>query len=259
MTTIRELKKDSKIRLSGNYIKLVFIYLVYSIIVFAFSCVTDYINFSLLKFIYAVLILIFSIPLSYGVIDSVMDIIRGKKVPFTDFINIGLKNIGKVWKVYLRIILKLIIPIIILIASAFFVIITLIGNLFGAFIGNYFILSCVIFFFASVVLMILNIYYSFAFYILKDKPEKTAKEIVNLSRDLMKGNVIKYIGLILSFLGWYILILILGLIAAYIIPVIIANACVEIGFLMLFPYISATLIGFYEDIYYDKTNASEKE
>lgn len=263
MTTIRELKKDAKVRLSGNYFKLVFMYLFYGIIIFAFSYIARFINSSIAKFIYAIILLVFSVPFSFGLISCIMDVIRGKNTTLTQFINVGLENIGCTWNVYLRIILKLLLPIIFFIASMFFMFITLVATIFGvalrAQLSNYLVLSIVLFLISAILLLILSLYYAFAFYLLKDKPEKSAKKIISLSRELMKGNIIKYIGLGLSFIGWYLLIFAISFISAYFLPQNAVSLVTEIGTLLLFPYITTTMIGFYEDVLYDKTHTNEKK
>ncbi len=259
MTTIRELKKDAKVRLSGNYFKLLFIFFVYTITLFAFSSLSNFMTSNTLKFIYALLILIFTVPFSYGFIACFMDIIRGKKTPITEFINVGLKNISIVLKVYLRILLKLIIPIILTIASMFFLMITLIQTIFGGTLSNYFLLSAILFLVAIIFLFVKYIYYSLCFYILKDKPGKTSKEIVQMSHDLMKGNVLRYIGIVVSFIGWYLLIFAIGFLSLYFLPEDISTIIMQLCLLVLSPYIITTTIGFYEDILYDKTNAGEIE
>lgn len=259
MTTIRELKKDAKVRLSGNYFKILFIYLLYGIIVFAFSYLSKYIQQSVIRLIYSFAILIFSIPLSYGVISCILDIVRGKNTSLTEFINVGLKNIGRTWGIYLRILLRLLFPIIFFIASTFFTLLTIAGSILKTDLGNYFILSIILLTVSIVLLIILNLYYAFAFYLLKDKPEKSSKELVLLSKTLMKGNLIKYITLGLSFFGWYLLIFAVSFVLAYFLPSKLVNLVPEIGSLFIFPYITTTLIGFYEDVLYDKTNAEEKE
>lgn len=257
MTTIRELKKDAKVRLSGNYFKLLLIYFIYAIVIYAFSALATFINSNIIKFFYALLVLVFSASFSFGLIACIMDIIRGKNTSLTEFINVGLKNMPKAFSIFLRIFLKLLIPIILLIASMSFMIITLANAVVGGSLANYFILSVVLFMLAIIFLFIRSLYYSFSFYILKDKSEKTSKEIVNMSHDLMKGNIIKIIGLSLSFIGWYLLIFAVGLISSYILPKEITTIITEVGSLLLFPYITTAMIGFYEDILYDKTHAEE--
>lgn len=258
MTTIRELKKDAKVRLSGSYFKLLIIYLIYAVILFAFSALSTFITSNIVKFVYALIILIFTVSFSYGLIACFMDIIRGKKTSITEFINVSFKSISAVWKVYLRILLRLILPIIITIASMFFVLLTLAQTVVSGTLSNYFLISIVVFLVAIIVLFVMYIYYSLCFYLLKDKPEKTSKEIVQMSHDLMKGNIIKYIGLTLSFMGWYLLIFAVCLLASYFLSEAITSLIMEFCFLLLFPYITTTMIGFYEDILYDKTHAEEK-
>lgn len=259
MTTIRELKKDAKVRLTGSYIKLAFMYLLCEIIISTFAALGLYINSKSIKFIFALLILAFSIPLFLGLISCFMDQIRGKKVTITEFINVGLKNMLKTWEIYLRTLLKLIIPIILLLASIHFLFLTLASTVFGGPITNYFILSAVLFMASVLLLLVMNCYYAFTFYLLKDKPEKSAKEIINMSHDLMKGNILRYLGLVISFIGWYLLIFAIILVASKFLTQSTIALIIEICFLLLFPYITTAMIGFYEDVLYDKTNANEKD
>ncbi len=65
-----------------------------------------------------------------------------------------------------------------------------------------------------------------------DRPDLSAAEVAKESVKLMKGNRIKYIGLILSFAGWWILSII---------------TC-GIGFIFLMPYMQVSRISFYESI-----------
>lgn len=259
MTTNKDLKKDAKVRLSGNYLNLLVIYFIYNVIVYAFSALSNYISNSILKLIISVILLVFMVPFSYSIIASYMDIVRGKKSSVTDFINIAFKNISKSWKVFLRIILKLIVPIVITIATTIFILITLSSSVVDGQYSKYFIISTVLFFISIIVLFIMNLYYSLSFYILKDNSEKSSKEIVNESHDLMKGNLIRYIALGISFIGWYLLILVAELLCQYFISTLVASIVMECGLILLFPYMTATMIGFYEDLVYDKKTASEKE
>lgn len=258
MTTIKELKKDAKVRLSGVYLKLTFMYLIYGLIFYAFSKLESFIDSSIIKLIYSIILLIFTVPFSYGFISCFIKIIRGEKVSTTEFINVALKNISKAWKVYWWIFVKLLIPIILIVVSTVFLFITLANAYVDSATSSYFIISAVVFIFAIIYFCIMNLYYSFSFYILNDNPEKPGKEIVNMSRNLMKGNLIRYIGLYISFIGWYLLILAVGFILQYFLPLAVASLVIEFEFLLLFPYITTAIIGLYEDVLYDKTNAEEK-
>ena len=65
--------------------------------------------------------------------------------------------------------------------------------------------------------------------ILADDPTLSAREAVRRSAELMKGNVIRYICLNLSFIGWYLL----------------AACCCSFGTVVLTPYMSAASTSFY--------------
>lgn len=69
-------------------------------------------------------------------------------------------------------------------------------------------------------------------YILKDNPELSANEAINLSQKMMKGHKFDLFWLMLSFIGWGILgIFTLG-----------------IGYLWLMPYMYTALAAFYQDV-----------
>lgn len=80
--------------------------------------------------------------------------------------------------------------------------------------------------------------YSMTPYILKDYPELSANQAINLSIKMMKGHKFDYFYLQLSFIGWGLLsILTLG-----------------IGYIWLMPYMYASMAAFYEDIKNDYIN-----
>ncbi|MCI6493432.1 MAG: DUF975 family protein [Bacteroidales bacterium] len=77
--------------------------------------------------------------------------------------------------------------------------------------------------------------YAMTPYILKDNPELSANEAVNLSIKMMKGRKFDLFYLHLSFIGWWILcVLTLG-----------------IGFLWLAPYVQTAQAAFYDDVRQD--------
>lgn len=75
-----------------------------------------------------------------------------------------------------------------------------------------------------------GLYYALAQFIAYDNPNMTGKEIVQKSEELMKGNRGKLFILNLSFIGWAIL----------------ASLTLGIGMLWLLPYMTVTLVCFYE-------------
>jgi uncharacterized membrane protein len=74
--------------------------------------------------------------------------------------------------------------------------------------------------------------YSLTPYILKDYPELSANQAINLSMKMMKGHKFDLFWLFLSFIGWSILcIFTLG-----------------IGYLWLMPYMMTTMAAFYQEV-----------
>ena len=69
-------------------------------------------------------------------------------------------------------------------------------------------------------------------YILKDYPELTPNQALNLSMKMMKGHKFDLFCLLLSFIGWSFL----------------AMFTLGIGFLWMAPYVSTTIAAFYEDV-----------
>ena len=74
--------------------------------------------------------------------------------------------------------------------------------------------------------------YSMVPYILRDRPELSADETIDLSVKMMDGHKTELFGLYLSFAGWFILCLF----------------TFGIGFLFLTPYVRTTVADFYEDL-----------
>jgi uncharacterized membrane protein len=74
--------------------------------------------------------------------------------------------------------------------------------------------------------------YMMAPYILKDHPELSPNQALNLSIKMMKGHKFDLFCLLLSFIGWSFL----------------AMFTMGIGYLWLAPYIATTIAAFYEDV-----------
>lgn len=74
--------------------------------------------------------------------------------------------------------------------------------------------------------------YAMTNYILVDKPELSANEAINLSKDMMYGHKFDLFYLYLSFAGWFILCLF----------------TFGIGFLWFFPYAQTAQASFYLDV-----------
>lgn len=102
-------------------------------------------------------------------------------------------------------------------------------------VGTY-LLMCIFIFLWSLLFLIPGIIkalsYALAPYILKDYPELSANQAINLSMKMMKGHKFDLFWLYLSFIGWGILcIFTLG-----------------IGYLWLMPYMTTTVAAFYQNV-----------
>ena len=82
-----------------------------------------------------------------------------------------------------------------------------------------------------------NSTYCLVYFLLLDYPELSVTEIWKRSAQLMKGNRLRYIGLMISFLPWMLLSII----------------SFGFGYLWLTPYISATKVAFYLDLIQKKS------
>ena len=97
-----------------------------------------------------------------------------------------------------------------------------------SFLGLFLVLAIAFFIYA----LYIDLTYSMIFYVLLDYPDLPTNEIWKRSKQLMKGNRLRLLGLELSFLGWAVL-------------------CIftfGIGFLWLSPYMQASQAAFYLDL-----------
>lgn len=247
--TISEIKKDAKVKLSGNYKKAFVICLINFLIVFAFTSIADLVNNVFVKLISQIIVLIISLPLSFGLISSFMKILRNEDVKVFDFVETGFKNFKGVWRTYLRTIVNLILPVILLVASYIFLIYTLIQALMSSAtsVSNLFLVALVLVIVAIVFFIYKSLSYSLTLYVLYDNPTATGKETNNESKKMMKGNKGKLFLLSLSFIGWLLLIGLVTSLAAF----LGEEACIivsSLGSLLLSPYMTSSIICFYEDL-----------
>lgn len=258
---ISELKKDAKIKLTGNYWKTFFITLVYIAITIALEMFGMLIENEILSLIYSIAVLVISLPFAYGIIVSMIKISRDENIGIFEFINIGLQNIGKVWKLYGRILLKLLLPIILLVISIITIIATSLimasnptsyPNTSLVAILN--IIGCIVIFISIIYLIIKSLLYVISFYILYDKSDSSSKEIIKESENLMKGNRCNYILLSLSFIGWYLLIYFVVAISLLFLPQQLATIILSLAVVALTPYISISMVNFYEELVDENNN-----
>lgn len=246
---ISELKKEAKVKLIGKWPLAIGINLTYLILTIALSYVStkiDGIVGSTLALIFAII----TIPLSFGITASMLNLSRNETVGVTDFITIGFKNFKKAIFLSLSIFFRIIIPVIILAFSAALSIISGFANAVGSSVASSGITSIVSLLLA-VASMIWIIYkvlsYALSTYVLIDNDEMKSSEAIAKSCELMKGNKLKFVGLVFSFIGWFFLC---GFLAGMteIVNVTLGTIVMYGLSLLLTPYITFAEINFYEDL-----------
>lgn len=245
---ITELKKDAIAKLSGKWGKAVGIYLVVTILSFVLTLIPSLAGAGFFAFILNLLISILSAIFTYGLLVSMIKLSRSEDVAIMDFVTIGLKNIVKIIKVYLLTIVKLWLPILLYLVGCFTLGVASVLIVTGETAAlTLLIASLVVCLIASILFIVKSLLYSLSFYLMHDNPEATTNELLNKSAELMKGYRVKYILTEFSFLGWLLLVIVATLLSTAILP-ILAPFLVLAGTMILSPYMSFTLINFYEKV-----------
>ncbi len=240
---LSDIRKQARESLSGKWGKTALIILMQFILFFIMNfCIN---LFSLestisltIKLIVSIIVLIIEIPLSIGIVFAFVKLKREKDVGIFDFISLAMKNFGRAWKIYLRILLKNVLPIIGTMVTIILLSVTIVAES----VENHslglasLIMAIVLLIVSFIVSLIIDLKYSLAYMIAYDNPKMTTKEAVNTSGTIMKGHKMELFLLQLSFLGWSVLcVLTLG-----------------IGFLWLLPYKQMAIVCFYDEVNVNK-------
>ena len=221
---------------------------------FVISLVTIYIIGRTKESISAFLSIVYyiiSIPLSFGLFKSFVNLYKGNNVQPFDFITLGFSNFTKSWGLAIRMILKLILPIILYFISFIMIGAGSIVTFFALFDSSLSkgiipvklypiiaILGFILFFVSIIWLFLKALYYQLSFIIAADDETISSKDAVEKSRELMTGNRLKLFCLQLSFIGWAFL----------------AGLTFGIGLLWVLPYMQVAIIVFYFHLKGDNLN-----
>ena len=127
------------------------------------------------------------LPLSYGLLKTIVLLKNGQDVKVTDFFKNGMNEFGRIWCTQLLIYLRMLIPYIIAIISTFFI-----NRVENNFINiTLMILNVVMFIFMAYILL----KYSLVNFELLNCPEIRSRDIIKQYNVKIKGNVIKIIGM----------------------------------------------------------------
>ncbi len=231
------IKKITLDNIHGHWHKLAITTLLYLI----FSFVPLFIPIAGFIFLF-----VFSTPITYGYILSLIKIINNEEVSIIDFLLIGFKSTVKAWCVIGNLFVRLFIPILILFGFAVLVAYNSFPILEA--LKNHTLTLDIeisplinIGFLGYIITFIFVLYkflsYFLCYYLMIDYPNESGTYIVSKSASLMKGNILRLIGFFFSFIGWFILsILTLG-----------------IGLLFFIPYLYISIYYFYKNLSPEKS------
>lgn len=238
--SISKIRESAREALTGKWGKGALITLAYFAIVFIIGFIQGLFDEnSVMSNLLGIVTVIIEVPISLGLVYVFIKLKRGEEVKPFDFLEIGFSNFGRAWKISLKTLLKLILPVIgilvgVLLMTGSLVSFTVesISDSTGEFSLLVMVVGLIIYIATLIWCMVRSLLYSLTFYVAYDNPNMTSLEVVNESAKMMKGNRWKIFLLELSFIGWAILcIFTLG-----------------IGYLWLVPYMQVALVCFYEHL-----------
>lgn len=249
--SISKIRENARTALTGKWGKGACIVLAYLAIAFVVGIVIglfgeDSTIGQLLDLAYSII----QVPIAFGLSYAFIKLKRNEEVKAFDFLKLGFSNFGRAWKIGLREVLKVILPMILMIVS-FFVLVaavvyinafSVVGASTDGFAGLV-LVGLVLFIVSLIWYVSRSLLYSLSTYVAYDNPDMSSLEVVNESARMMKGNRGKIILLSFSFIGWAIL----------------ATITFGIGYLWLTPYMVVAEVCFYEHLLGKKeTNDSEE-
>jgi len=258
--SISKIRENARAALAGKWGKGACIVLAYLAIVFAMGFIVGlFEEDSLIGSLIDLATAIISVPLAFGISFAFIKLKRNEEVKAFDFLELGFSNFGRAWKIGLREILKVILPLILLVVATamlvVFVLPTVLYSITDVLLGitdisllvtneqlqqltTMGLVSIVLFIVAYIWLIVRSLLYSLTVYVAYDNPNMSSLEVVNESARMMKGNRGKIFLLSLSFIGWAILVIF----------------TLGIGYLWLMPYMVVAEVCFYEYLLGKKEN-----
>lgn len=245
----KEIRATAREKLAGKWGKAVILILGYFLIALLLGFVSGlFSENSTIAGLLSIAVSVLEVPLSYGLLTSFFKLYNNEEVKAFDFLSYGFSNFGRAWAVSLRVLLKLLVPIVLYIVGILCMSGSLISSSASVISGSssfgagslIFALLGVIIIVISVVWMVIRSYtYEMATYVAIDSPKLSTKEAVERSKEIMPGNRAKLFWLSLSFGGWMVLgIFTLG-----------------IGYLWLSAYMQVANVAFYYFVNGKKQNS----
>lgn len=189
------------------------------------------------------------LPLSFGFISTMSKLYDGKKVNPTSIFNEGILNFTKTIKIFLLTIWKMLLPSFIIIAAAVGILFLTSQNipLTNDNVSGYSLYISLLFFAGLIGIALSAMPYVLSSYILANNKELKAKEIIETSASLMENKKWNFVKLIISFLGWFIVLAVIVAIGKMQFGENIASILNWIGMFLLMPYLITSIRVFYEE------------
>ncbi len=226
-----ELKGIARERLLGNYGSCILIFFLYVLIelgggclplLFSYGSYNNTIVTWIISIVISLLISVFSI----GLVFFFLNLARGKEASISNIIWAFSHHPDK------TILVSLYITVLTQLCSLPLDILPYFKDRIGSS-SNYLMVETLFSFVFLVGVIIVDLNYALAYYVLVDYPEYSVIDVLRNARHMMKGNKGRYFYIILTFIGWMLLCTFL--------------TC-GIGFLWLVPYIKMTDTVFYLDV-----------
>ena len=244
--SIFELRKQTSLVLEGNLLKAIIISLFSTLISglaeFGLFKLSGFLpNHSNIFYIIQLLVSVILLPLSYGVIVSMIRISKNENVTITDFINIAIMNYSKVIKIIFNIFIRII-------GYVFLFTIFLFLLAFSKQNDALVLLFSLLTIASFIILIYKAMNYCLAFFINYENPNKPCKEILKESSLLMKKNKLRFILIVLSFILYFIIIGLISKISRLLINEEINNVLLKFLFALILPSITICQYLFYESL-----------
>lgn len=250
-----EIRQIARTKLSGNWPKAFAMTAIYVIINIALSyCIALIQNLTtntpILYYAAEIIFLLILLPLSFGLISAIIKLINGKNPEYTTLINDALLNCSKAIGIFLRILVKMLIPALLVIVAAvgiFFLVAQSLPFSLDT-LGGYILLIAFLYFIAIVLIAILALPYVLSSYALANNNKLSSKEAIDESIALMDGNKWNFVKFIFSFFGWFLLTGIVIALVQRIAPSVIKDLIRHIGTILLLPYVISSIAVFYDEV-----------
>lgn len=259
-----EIRKEARESLKGKWKKAACITLAFLLISFVVGFIQGFLDEDTVLYnIIDIIFFIISIPLSFGLLISFMKLKRNEEVGTFSLFNEGFSRFGKAFGIWFHTLIRLLLPIICLVLVAILMVSLGVVNFLTQSNLILTILGTILFIATIIYVACRALLYVLAYNISYDNPELSSKECVKKSEALMKGNRGNYFVLELSFIGWFLLVIIttslgtalltfifvslLSILGSYI-GVLSSYLIMIMGILLLMSYMQVATICFYERI-----------